>query len=74
MEINRAWAMPNSNTFEIKPIQQLIERYIQPHNTVVDPFANNNKLATITNDLDPQYDTDHHMDATEFLKMLDNNR
>ena len=73
MEINRAWAMPNSNTFEIKPIQQLIERYIQPHNTVVDPFANNNKYGTITNDLDPQYDTTYHMDATKFLKMLGDN-
>ena len=73
MEINRAWAMPNSNTFEIKPIQQLIERYIQPHNIVVDPFANNNKYGTITNDLDPQYDTTYHMDATKFLKMLGDN-
>lgn len=73
MEINRTWAMPNSNTFEIKPIQQLIERYIQPHNTVVDPFANNNKYGTITNDLDPQYDTTYHMDATKFLKMLGDN-
>lgn len=71
MEINRAWAMPNSNTFEIKPIKELIERYIQPHDVVVDPFANKNKYGTITNDLDPQYDTTYHMDATEFLKELD---
>lgn len=73
MEINRAWAMPNSNTFEIKPIKQLIEKYIQPHDVVVDPFANNSKYGTITNDLNPEYDTNYHMDATEFLKMLDDN-
>ena len=71
IKINREWAMPNSNTFSIKPIRELIERYLS--GTIIDPFANQNKLATITNDLDPQYDTDYHMDATEFLKVLDNN-
>ena len=71
IKINREWAMPNSNTFSIKPIRELIERYLS--GTIIDLFANQNKLATITNDLDPQYDTDYHMDATEFLKMLDNN-
>lgn len=71
IKINREWAMPNSNTFSIKPIRELIERYLS--GTIVDPFANQNKLATITNDLAPQYDTDYHMDATEFLKMLDDN-
>ena len=71
IKINREWAMPNSNTFSIKPIRELIERYLS--GTIIDPFANQNKFATITNDLDPQYDTDYHMDATEFLKMLDNN-
>ena len=71
IKINREWAMPNRNTFSIKPIRELVERCLS--GTIIDPFANQNKLATITNDLDPQYDTDYHMDATEFLKMLDNN-
>ena len=71
IKMSRAWAMPNSNTFSIKPIKELIERYL--NGPIIDPFANQNKLATITNDLDPQYDTDYHMDATEFLKMLNNN-
>jgi len=26
--INRQWAMPNKNTFSIKPIKDLIERYL----------------------------------------------
>lgn len=39
--------------------------------TIVDPFANSNKFGTITNDLDTQYNTDYHMDATDFLSMLD---
>jgi hypothetical protein len=71
MTITRQWAMPNSNTFDIEPIRQLIQRYA--NGVIVDPFANNNKLATITNDLNPAYDTTYHLDATEFLKMLDTN-
>lgn len=68
MIINRAWAMPNSRTFSIKPIGALIEKYA--HGMIIDPFANNNTYATITNDLDPQYDTDYHMDAVDFLKIF----
>jgi hypothetical protein len=63
--------MPNSNTFSIQPIRDLIKRYRR--GVVVDPFANTNKLATITNDLNPEYDTTYHMDATDFLSMLDEN-
>jgi hypothetical protein len=69
MKIDRIWAMPNKNTFSIKPIGELIHRYL--NGVSCDPFANNNKLATITNDLDTQYDTDYHMDALDFLKSLD---
>lgn len=76
MDINRKWSMPNKNTFDIKPIKELINKYVQklPSNaTIVDPFANKNEIATITNDLDPQYNTTYHMDATDFLNMLDDN-
>lgn len=49
MEIKRTWQMPNSKTFQIKPIGELIEKY--SFGKIIDPFANSNKLATITNDL-----------------------
>lgn len=62
--------MPDKNTFDIKPIKELIEKYI-PNGTIIDPFANKNKIATITNDLDTQYDTDYHLDALDFLKLYD---
>ena len=32
MIISRQWAMPNKNTFQIKPIKELIERYIEKAN------------------------------------------
>lgn len=70
MVINREWAMPNKNTFSIKPINKLIGEEMVG-GVWIDPFANINKLATITNDLNPEYDTDYHMDALEFLKLFD---
>ena len=30
-----------------------------------------NKIATITNDLNPEYGTDYNMDVLDFLKMFD---
>ena len=72
MQINRKWCMPNKNTFDIKPIKEVIDKYMV-EGVIIDPFANKNKIATITNDLDEQYDTDYHMDATDFLKIFEDN-
>jgi hypothetical protein len=69
--ITKAWAMPSKNTFTIKPIRQIVEKYA--HGIIVDPFANSSKIATITNDLDPAFDTDYNLDALDFLKILQNN-
>ena len=69
MTVRRVWAMPNSKTFSIKPIREIIDRYI--HGVSVDPFANDSSIATITNDLDQSFDTNYHMDATDFLKMIE---
>lgn len=69
---NRQWAMPNSKTFEIKPIFDFIYRY-KTQGKWIDPFANSNKIAEITNDLDPQYETDYNLDAKDFLKQFDDN-
>lgn len=73
MIINRIWAMPNSKTFSIKPIKDLLDRYISPGQVVIDPFANDAKYGTITNDLNPRFDTTYHMDALDFLKQIEDN-
>lgn len=70
MIVDRFWAMPNKNTFSIKPIAELIGQY-RPLGLSIDPFANISRLAGVTNDLDPQYDTDYHMDAEDFLKIFE---
>lgn len=68
MEINRVWAMPNKNTFDIKPVKELIEKYI--HGVSIDPFANTNKMALITNDIDMSCGCNYSLDALDFLKIF----
>lgn len=73
MVIQREWSIASKNTFKIKPIRELINKYLIDAKVVIDPFANKSKLATITNDLDIQYDTIYHLGALDFLKKFDNN-
>ena len=80
MNISRTWAMPNSETFSIKPIKELVGRYIDyldlhsgvtgGTKLIVDPFVRNSpfKHQCTSNDLDPDIKADYHMDALEFLK------
>ena len=68
MEIRREWAMPNHNTFSIKPIREWIG---EPGGIAIDPFARGSKIASITNDLNPDFDTDYNMDALDFLRRCD---
>ena len=70
--IRRVWAMPNKNTFKIKPIKELIQRYNKNNIISIDAFANNSKIAKITNDIDSSFDTDYHLDALDFFKLFDN--
>jgi hypothetical protein len=37
----------------------------------IDPFARNKRWATHTNDLNPKTEAEHHMDAHDFLEMLE---
>lgn len=80
MKINREWCMPNSKTFQIKPIKELIKRYINEDDIVIDPFANEHSIKNeiickkyISNDLDESYDTDYNLEAQDFMKKFKNN-
>jgi hypothetical protein len=69
-KINRVFAMPNKNTFDIIPIKKLLHKYIKSGLIVVDPFANKSKFGSITNDLNPEFDTDYHLDFEIFLQKI----
>lgn len=67
----RAWHMPSHNTFKVRCIKQLIDKHLKAGMLSIDPFANNSRLAKITNDLNPEFDTDYHLDALDFLKQFE---
>jgi len=72
MIINKKWSMPNKETFKIKPISDLLKRYVDTNNMVVlDPFSNGEKeFCTINNDLNKNIVCDYNIDAIDFLKMF----
>lgn len=70
MFLNRVWAMPNSNTFDIKPIRDVVLKYIKRNTESIDPFANVSKIAKFRNDINPEYGTEYCMDALDFMKIF----
>ena len=70
MRIERAWAMPNSRTFSIPPIGRMLDEEMDG-GLWIDPFSCGCRRATVTNDLNPEVDADHHVDALEFLRSFD---
>jgi len=70
MIINRVWAMPSIWTFRVKPIAELLDRYVDNSLVWVDPFAGENSVASITNDIEGR-GAKYQMDGLEFLKSID---
>lgn len=68
----RTWAMPNRNTFRVKPIQELLVRYLGGRRAEgwIDPFARNSDWAAICNDIDPRCTAQYHLDWREFLSLF----
>ena len=72
MIITRQWAMPSHHTFTIKPIRELLKKYMQ--GDWIDPFAGENSPAIWTNDLNPNKPTKYHLEAVEFVKYMYNTK
>ncbi len=70
MKFNRIWAMPSADTFSIPPIRELLRWRLKDCSVVVDPFARKRRFGTLTNDLNPETEATHHLDALEFLSGL----
>lgn len=69
-KFSREWAMPNHETFSIKPIGDFVKRYLSESKISFDPFSRNKKWATYTNDLDPNTCADSHVDAELFFTQI----
>jgi DNA modification methylase len=73
--------MPNSKTFRIKAIRNLIIKYLPKEGLILDPFANEcsikqlipSNLKYISNDLDTEFKTDFNLEAQDFMNMFDEN-
>jgi len=66
MKINRVWSMPNKWTFDVKPIRELLIKYVGTGLGWVDPFAGKSELCQYRNDLKTDQPNNH--DALQFLK------
>jgi len=64
--------MPNKWTFQIKPIKELLDRYVGDGKGWIDPFAGENSPAEITNDMNPERPTKYHLHAKDFALSLNN--
>lgn len=70
VKFSRYFAMPSPDTFQMGPVGSFVLKYLAESKCSVDPFARNNKLATFTNDLNPNTSAKCHMDAEAFCHKL----
>jgi len=57
-------------TFQIKPIRELLARYVGDGKRWADPFAGTSTIAEYRNDLNPEQPTEHHLEAAAFAALL----
>ena len=62
--------MPSKHTFLIKPIAELVSRYVGDGIGWIDPFAGENSPAEITNDMNPNKPAKFHLHAKDFAEQL----
>ena len=68
IKMSRCWSMPSKWTFTIKPIKELLDRYVINGIQWFDPFAGENSPALITNDIRKESKAQFHEDALLFLQ------
>jgi hypothetical protein len=68
--IHRVFARASQWTFEIKPVRELLQRYVGDGRGWADPYAGKSRLAEWTNDLNPNQQTTHHLEAADFADEL----
>jgi hypothetical protein len=77
MRLERSWAMPSPQTFTIRPIGVIIERFMSAGGEWIDPFCRSSIFkdrCLYSNDLNPKFAGTHNMDALDFLQSFPDNR
>ena len=62
--------MPNKNTFQIKPIKNLLLKIIKQQDIIIDPFARNSTWTEYSNGLNPMTSAKYHLQANDFCDYL----
>lgn len=70
MTFNRAFSLPDSQTFRVGPIREFVMRHLAGSWSSIDPYSRDCQLAGFTNDLNPATKATHHMYAVDFLRKL----
>lgn len=68
--MTRKFARASAHTFTIKPIKELLSRYILSPKGWADPFSGFNSPAEYTNDMNTARPTQYHLEALEFANIL----
>lgn len=68
--MQRIWAMPSADTFDVEPIAGFVRKYLRDSKVSIDPFSRSRHWATFTNDLNPDTSAENHLEAAEFLAGL----
>lgn len=74
IDFSRKFALANRETLLVPPIGDFVRRFLAPTVVSVDPFARNCTWATFTNDLNPNTKACYHLEALDFLRMLQKRR
>jgi len=70
MKIKYKYGYPNKWTFAIKPIAELLARYVGDGYGWIDPFAGMYSPAEFANDLNQDMPTKYHLHALEFCSLF----
>ena len=65
IEFSRMWAMPNKNTFNIKPIRAFLLPYVRNAVETCDPFCGDSTIGKYRNDIQKS-----GMDSLEWMKQF----
>ena len=68
--MNRVFARANAWTFEIKPIQELLDRYVGDGKGWADPFAGKSTLCEYRNDMNPEHNQPSMKESVVFANEL----
>lgn len=68
--INRVYARASAWTFTMKPVKELLIKYVGDGSGWIDPFAGDNSPAEYTNDIHPDRKAKSHVLADKFCREL----